>query len=144
VDVQEQPPLGAGRSALRIAAASTTAVPMQSSPYQGDRFLWRGGGVVIHLASPTVSSPTRNFTPAPMVIPVGPAGAHGETRQIGATSVVAFADSLPLSDGVTLQLYGGYDAQERFTGTRLRYLRTDDKGNVVTDVMLQGAQHVPR
>jgi hypothetical protein len=76
--------------------------------------------VVIHLASPTASSPTRNFTPAPMVIPIGPAGAHGETRRIGATSVVAFADSLPLSDGVTLQLYGGYDAQERFTGTRLR------------------------
>jgi hypothetical protein len=45
---------------------------------------------------------------------------------------------------VTLQVYGAYDAQERFAGSRLRYLRMDGNGNVVSDAMLEPAQHVPR
>jgi hypothetical protein len=54
-----------------------------------------------------------------------------------------FADTLALSDGVCLQLYGGFD-DAGFVDDRLRYVRVDASGNVVSDVMLRRGQHSPR
>ena len=52
----------------------------------------------------------------------------------------AFSDSVVVGQGVTLQFFGAFDANDRFVAPRLRYLRVDGSGKILVDAMLQPAE----
>jgi hypothetical protein len=52
----------------------------------------------------------------------------------------AFSDSVVVGQGVTLQFFGAFDANDRFVAPRLRYLRVDGAGKILVDAMLQPAE----
>jgi hypothetical protein len=80
------------------------------------------------------------------VTKIAPA-APGLTKASAAAAAVAgptilrHAQTLALSDGSTLQLYGGYAASGRWLETRIRYQRPANDKRTATDVMLIPAQH---
>jgi hypothetical protein len=56
---------------------------------------------------------------------------------------VQFADTIVLPNNVSLQLWGEFE-KNRLVTHRLRYSRTDSKGQVATDVMLGTSQEPPK
>jgi hypothetical protein len=139
-DVQENA-ASSPKSAIQISGASSPALPMQVSAYSGNQFPYNtaaSGGLRGALTSPIKSK-----------VAAAPADSTMQRSKvpyyvIAAKNSLVFADSFMLPSNVVLQVYGAYDAQERFAGTRIRYLRIDSAGKVVTDAMLEPAQRVPR
>lgn len=140
-DVQELAASSPSQNAIQLAGASSPAIPMQVSAFSGNKFPSNSavagslhGAVAVPIKS-KVSAAAVGSTVHRSKVPYDLVPLKGST---------SFADSFVLPNNVTLQVYGAYDAQERFAGSRLRYLRMDGNGNVVSDAMLEPAQHVPR
>ncbi len=125
-------------NAVQISGASS-AIPMQVNAFSGNRFPSNSAvSGISRQAIPIktkVAAASDNSTVHRTKVPYSLMAVKGAT---------SFADSFLLPNNVTLQIYGAYDAQERFVGSRLRYLRMDSAGNIVTDAMLEPAQHTPR
>lgn len=118
---------------------------MQASLFAGNRFPSEVAPYVG--ASPAGSLSAASYS-APFVAIRKPARTRKTERGVVVRQITAkamsFADSVQIPGGVSVQLYGAYDDQERYVGNRLRYMRTNERGEIVTDAMLQGAQHTPR
>lgn len=145
LEVGEQVQSAAGKRSFRTTGQSGGAVPMQASLFAGNRFPSEVAPYVG--ASPAGSLSAASYS-APFVAIRKPARTRKTERGVVVRQITAkamsFADSVQIPGGVSVQLYGAYDDQERYVGNRLRYMRTNERGEIVTDAMLQGAQHTPR
>jgi hypothetical protein len=73
-----------------------------------------------------------------------PALVQASAAAADAPTALLHAQTLALSDGSTLQLYGGYAATGRWVETRIRYQRAGTSTRTATDVMLIPAQRSPK
>jgi len=102
----------------------------------------------VSVAPPEIFNPNLIGTVSPpggaRFSPIAGVGATAIATELFATSRPQFADSLVLSPNVTLQLYGEFDERHRLIRHRVRYLRTDQRGTVVTDAMLRSTVRPPQ
>jgi hypothetical protein len=115
-----------------ISASNLVEIPMLAPPVNGDVFppdpiVTRPIGLPLHApretGAPEVLTRPINLRPQPLLL--------------------AHAASLVVSQDVVLQLYGAYDAKGVLAGRRIRYLRTSNTGEILTDVMLAPVQNIP-
>jgi hypothetical protein len=169
VFITERDRPGTGGVLVQIDGAEGWHVPMFAPPYTRDFFNLPtnsevAGPSLQSSAGTSHSSIELNVTPgvlkgaaASSVIGVP----HGTVAQHQSSTVhsaigqkpapisshpvaLPFADSLLLSDRITLQLYGEFSASHVLIRRRLRYLRTQANGRVISDVMLRFSQPRPK
>lgn len=113
-----------GRIVEQLTAANLVEVPMLAPPFAGDIYPPSRPGEAVGVNA-TLAGPAKTSV----------------TEQ--GSLVVAYAATLLVSADISLQLYGLATSENQIVAYRVRYLRRNDDGVTVTDVMLAPVQAEP-
>jgi hypothetical protein len=151
-DIVEHLGAVAGPIAVQVSAGNLVEIPMLSDSFTSN----------IYPAESSLTHKTVAVAPVAQAVVPGKTvpravdtsvsartGVVGATTGIAATGEVSHA--VPLSFAATLvataqvsrELFGEFDQTGKLLGHRLRYVRIDPSGNILTDVMLAPVQNIP-
>jgi hypothetical protein len=155
-DITEHLGSWSGPEVENIAAQNLVEIPMLALPLpQNDIYppaeparIGQAPVTVSRLGADRLVEPSAGSTPAetahePIAVSRGPVSVSKIPNQVDVPVPLIFVASLVASSDVSLHLYGEFEADGKIGSYKVRYVRTSDTGELVTDVMLSPVEQMP-